>query len=72
MNFKTIIVLLLLIAVGEFVAEKWVLKDPADPTDTGFVVKGPGFGLHTFAQAGTVALVVYFGKKFLGKKAGAA
>lgn len=57
------------VLAGEFVAEKFVLKNGDDDPD-GFILMTPGFGLDEIARGVTVFLVTFMVLKLVrGKKA---
>lgn len=51
---------------GDYIAENFILKDP-DGT-TGFVTKGPGFGLDDVVRYTFIAVGALAGAHFLGHK----
>jgi hypothetical protein len=76
MSIKGFLIVLVLAIAGNYAAERWVLKDPNDPNDPGFVDFKPGFGMDDVARGATIALAVIVGggvlKKALGGKRKAA
>lgn len=62
---KGILVLFVLAFAANWLVERFVLKDPADEQDTGFVLQKPGLGWDDAARALGVALVVHFGGKIV-------
>ena len=73
MNFKGLLIVILLAGIGNYLAERFVIKDPNDPHDTGIVDQAPGLGMDDLARATTIGLTVILGgslaRKFLGGKA---
>jgi hypothetical protein len=72
---KGFVVVFVLAFVANWALEKWVLKDPADASDSGFVPQTPGLGMDDAARAAGVALVVVLGGRFVrsllgGRKGG--
>lgn len=67
---KGFVVVFVLAFVANWAVEKWVLKDPADDSDSGFIVQSPGLGIDDAARAAGVALLVVLGgglvRKLLG------
>lgn len=70
---KGLLIVFVLALLGSYLVERFVIKDPADPNDTGFVEAAPGFGMDDVARAAGLAIVIVFGgklfRKFLGRKA---
>ena len=63
MNVKTLLILTGAAAAGNFVAERFLLKDgPDDPS--GFVEVKPGFGMDDVARAATIAVIAMLAYKF--------
>ena len=63
MNVKTLLILTGAAAAGNFVAERFLLKDgPDDPS--GFIEVKPGFGMDDVARAATIALIAMLAHKF--------
>lgn len=71
MNLKGFLIVLLLAVLGNYVAERFVIKDPNDPNDQGFVDFKPGFGTDDIARGATIALCVVLGGGILKKALGA-
>lgn len=71
---KGFLLLIVLAIAGNYLAERFVIKDPNDPNDTGLVEQAPGMGLDDFARGATIAATVILGRKLLsgvlGKKGG--
>jgi hypothetical protein len=71
---RGILILFILAFAANWAIEKWVLKDPADANDTGFIPQSPGLGLDDAARALGVAVVCFFGgsavRRLLGGKKG--
>ena len=64
MNIKTLLILTGAAAAGNFVAERFILKDgPDDPT--GFLEVKPGFGLDDVARAATIAVIAMLAHKMV-------
>lgn len=64
MNIKTLLILTGAAAAGNFVAERFILKDgPDDPS--GFIEVKPGFGLDDVARAATIALIATLAHKMV-------
>ena len=64
MNIKTLLILTGAAAAGNFVAERFILKDgPDDPT--GFLEVKPGFGLDDVARAATIAVIAMLAHKLV-------
>lgn len=61
---KGILVLVGSAIVGNYVAERFVLKAPGGTT--GFVEVADGFGLDDVARAATIAGVILLARKFIG------
>jgi hypothetical protein len=62
MNIKTLLILTGAAAAGNFVAERFILKDgPDDPS--GFLEVKPGFGLDDVARAATIAVIAMLAHK---------
>lgn len=62
MNIKTLLILTGAAAAGNFVAERFILKDgPDDPS--GFIEVKPGFGLDDVARAATIAVLAMLAHK---------
>jgi len=51
--------------LGNYVAEKFILKSGPDDT-SGFIDVSPGFGLDDAARAGCIVGVGFLAHKFLG------
>jgi len=51
--------------LGNFVAEKFLLKASADDK-TGFVLVQPGLGMDDFVRAGAVVAAIFLLNKFVG------
>jgi hypothetical protein len=65
-HLKGIGILFVLAFAVNFATEKWVIKDPADPEDTGFVVQTPGpWGMDEVAKALAMALGIFYGGKLV-------
>jgi hypothetical protein len=69
---KGLLIVFVLALLGNYLVERFVIKDPNDEADTGFIEARPGFGLDDAARAGGLALVIVFGgklaRRFLGGK----
>jgi len=61
---KGILVLTASALVGNYVAERFILKAPGGTS--GFVEVADGMGLDDVARAATIAAVVMLAKRFLG------
>jgi len=64
MNIKTLLILTGAAAAGNFVAERFILKDGPDDT-SGFIEVKPGFGLDDVARAATIALIAMLAHKMV-------
>lgn len=62
MNVKSLLVLTGAAVAGNFVAERFLLKDGPDDT-SGFIEVKPGFGMDDIARAATIALLAMLAHK---------
>lgn len=58
---KGLFLVFVLAFAANWLVERFVIKDPNDENDTGFIVAAPGLGWDDVARAAGIALVVKFG-----------
>lgn len=67
---KGFVVVFILAFAANWLIERFVLKDPADESDTGFIPQAPGLGWDDAARAAGVAALVVVGSATVRKVLG--